>query len=230
MVTRDCLCTQPSFAMNSAAAPGPSAAVPNKINTINTIAVKLPQLWQSKVCSWFAQAEAQFVNSGVTMSLTKYYHVIKALQESSIKLIPGLLVPQADDPNSVLKRWLIELYDLSDYERAELLMALPQVNRDIRPSMLLNKMMARRTRAADQPLLVCPLVKTTARYLRALCAVHFIGVETLADVARRADAQFRARPRPSLFFVFTFVFTFVFVFSFAFVNANRFNVHITRGP
>ena len=27
--------------------------------------------------------------------------------------------------------------------------------------------------------------------------VPFVGVETLADVARRADAQFRARPRPA---------------------------------
>ena len=123
--------------------------------------------------------------------------MIKALQESSIERIPELFVLPADDPYFVLKRRLIELYDLSDYERAELLMALPQVNRDIRPSMLLNKMMARRTRAADQPLLVCPLVKTTARYLRALCAVHFIGVETLADVAWRTDAQFRARPKPA---------------------------------
>ena len=43
------------------------------------------------------------------MSLTKYYHVIKALQESSIERIPELLVPLADDPYSVLKCRLIEL-------------------------------------------------------------------------------------------------------------------------
>ena len=68
--------------------------------------------------------------------------MIKALQESSIEHIPKLLVPPADDPYSVLKHRLIELYDLSDYKRAELLMALPQVIGDMRPSMLLNKMRA----------------------------------------------------------------------------------------
>ena len=52
--------------------PGPFAAGPdsvfndaNEVNTINAVAVKLPELWQSKVHSWFAQPEAQFVTSGV---------------------------------------------------------------------------------------------------------------------------------------------------------------------
>ena len=94
--------------------------------TINAVAVKLPELWQSKVRSWFAQAEAQFATSGIRTSLTKYYYVIKALPESSIERIPELLVPSADDPYSVLKNPLMELYNLSDYKRAELLMALPR--------------------------------------------------------------------------------------------------------
>ena len=72
--------------------------------------------------------------------MTKYYYVIKALPESSIERIQELLVPPADNPYSVLKNQLMELYDLSDYERATLLMALPQVDGDIRPSMLLDKM------------------------------------------------------------------------------------------
>ena len=55
------------------AGPGPLAASPdpvfNDANQINTVAVKLPELWQSKVCSWFAQAEAQFATSGISTSL-----------------------------------------------------------------------------------------------------------------------------------------------------------------
>ena len=71
-------------------APGPLAAGPvydDDADRINTVAVKLPEFWQSKVRSWFAQAEAQFATSGISSSLTKYYHVIKALPESSIELI-----------------------------------------------------------------------------------------------------------------------------------------------
>ena len=50
----------------------PSRILAYEINTINAVALKLPELWQSKFRSWFAQAEAKFVTSGVTMSLTKY--------------------------------------------------------------------------------------------------------------------------------------------------------------
>ena len=98
---------------------------------------------------------------------------------------------------SVLKRRLIELYDLSDYKRAKLLMALPQVDDDMHPSMLLDKM-----RALTPP---GELEKPTSLFwyafllrllphIRVHC-VPFVGMEMLADVARRADAQFWARPR-----------------------------------
>ena len=66
------------------------------INSINAVAIKLPELWRSKVRGWLAQAEAQFV----TASLIKYYHVIKALNESSIERIPELLTPPSEDPPS----------------------------------------------------------------------------------------------------------------------------------
>ena len=56
--------------------PGPLAASPDPVfddaNRINAVAVKLPELWQSKVRSWFVQAEAKFATSGISTSLTKY--------------------------------------------------------------------------------------------------------------------------------------------------------------
>ena len=99
-------------------APGPLAAAPvydDDADWINAVAVKLPELWQSKVRGWFAQAEAQFATSGISSSLTKYYHVIKALPESSIERIPELLIPSADDPYSMLRDRLMELYDFIVY-------------------------------------------------------------------------------------------------------------------
>ena len=64
--------------------------VTKSVNSLNAVAIKLPELWRSNVRSCFAQAKAKFVSSGVTASLMKYYHVIKALRESSIEL-DGLL-------------------------------------------------------------------------------------------------------------------------------------------
>ena len=124
-------------------APGHLAAGPlynDDADWINAVGVKLPEFWQSKVRSWFAQAEAQFATRGISTSLTKYYYVIKALPESSIERIPELLLPPAGDPYSVLKARLMELYDLRNYEKAELLNALPPVDGDMCPSMLLDKM------------------------------------------------------------------------------------------
>ena len=58
-------------------APVSLAAGPDPVfddtDRINAVAVKLPKLWQSKVRSWFVQAKAQFVTSGISSSLTKYY-------------------------------------------------------------------------------------------------------------------------------------------------------------
>ena len=95
------------------------------INSVNPIAVKLPRLWRSKFLGWFAQAEAQFVTGSVTASLTKYYHIIKALKESYIKPIPELLTSPFEDLYMVLKHRLIEMYDLLDFHCTELVMALP---------------------------------------------------------------------------------------------------------
>ena len=127
------------------------------------------------------------------MPLTKYYHVIKALQESFIERIPELLVPPADNPYSVLKHGLIKLYNLSDYERAKLLMALPQVDGDMCFSMLLDKMRGE----LEQPTSLSwyAFLSRLLPDIRVDC-VLFVGVEMLADVARRADAQFQAQPRP----------------------------------
>ena len=77
-------------------------------------------------------------------------------------------------------------------------MALPQVDSDMRPSMLLDKM-----RALTPP---GELKQPTSLFwyafllrlppdIRVHC-VPFVGMEMLADVARRTDARFRAWPRP----------------------------------
>merc|ERR1712049_60278 len=80
------LSADPVYDVPPVLAPGPLAAGPpvlaalyDDAERINAVAIKLPELWQSHVQSWFAQAEAQFATSGVSASLTRYYHVIKSL-------------------------------------------------------------------------------------------------------------------------------------------------------
>merc|ERR1711911_410007 len=129
------------------------------------------------------QAEAQFATSGVSASLTRYYHVITSLPESVIVRIPDLLTPPADDPYSPMKARLLELYDMNDFEKAELLNALPAVDGDMRPSMLLDRMRALTpTNELDNPnsLFWYAFLSRLPPDIRVSC-VPFVGVETLAD-------------------------------------------------
>ena len=91
----------------------------------------------------------------------------------------------------MVKNWLMELYDLSDYQKAELLMTLPQVDGDMRPSLLLDKMrFLTPTGELENPtsLFWYAFLSRLPPDIRVSC-VPFVGMETLADVARHADAQ-----------------------------------------
>lgn len=46
---------------------------------LNAICIKLPKLWMSCIQVWFAQAQAQFANKGVSASLTRYFYIVQAL-------------------------------------------------------------------------------------------------------------------------------------------------------
>ena len=110
---------------------------------LQAVSVKLPQLWTSRVAVWFAQAEAQFATKGVTASLTKYFYVVQSLPEKTADRIPALLqAPPRDDPYQTLKDKLMDMYELTDFQRAELLTALPPAAADVRPSELLDRMLA----------------------------------------------------------------------------------------
>ena len=78
-------------------------------------------------------------------------------------------------------------------------MALPQVDSDMRPSMLLDKMRALTPPGElKQPtsLFWYAFLLRLLPNIRVHC-VQFVGMERLANVARHADAQFWAQPRPA---------------------------------
>ena len=121
--------------------------------------------------------------------------MIKALQKSLIERIPELLILRSEDPYLVQKRHLIDMYDLSNFERAKLLMVLPKVDDEMRLSMLLDKMKALMPREELERQSLLARI-----YLSKLPAdihcVLFVGVEALVDVAQRTDIKFLAGPRP----------------------------------
>ena len=74
---------------------------------------------------------------GISASLTKYFYMVQVLNKRCIQRIPDLLTPSAEDPYQVLKEKFIEMYDLSNFQRAELLMALLPTTGDLQTSELM---------------------------------------------------------------------------------------------
>jgi hypothetical protein len=58
--------------------PQPAAPTSPTVN-VNAVAVKLPDFWPADPQTWFHQAEAAFRRSNVTVSFTKYDHVLMKL-------------------------------------------------------------------------------------------------------------------------------------------------------
>ena len=46
----------------------------------NAVFMKLPQFWAAGANIWFAQAKLQFVLRNITAEITKYHHLLAALQ------------------------------------------------------------------------------------------------------------------------------------------------------
>ena len=75
--------------------------------------------------------------------MTKYFDVVQALPEQTANGIPALLQsPPAGNPYQALKNKLTSMYNLTNFQRAEHLTALPSTTADMRLSELLDRMSA----------------------------------------------------------------------------------------
>ena len=104
--------------------------------------MKLPEFWTSRPRVWFQQTEAQFVLRQVTADNTKYFYVVAALDQDSAQRVIDLLEdPPRDHKYLALKKRLLDTFDLSDNERAALLLNMPHLG-DKKPSVLMDEMLA----------------------------------------------------------------------------------------
>ncbi|CAL9697573.1 unnamed protein product [Knipowitschia caucasica] len=87
--------------------------------------VKLPEFWTHDPEPWFQHVEAQFQLRGITTDITRYYHIVAALDSATTRRMMGLLRdPPHEGKYEALKRGLLQLYQLSDMERADRLLSL----------------------------------------------------------------------------------------------------------
>ena len=109
---------------------------------VESVALKLPLFWTSCSRAWFAQIEAQFSIRNITADDTKYYYVISPLDSGTATRAQLLLVsPPTENKYQAIKEFLISAFDLSEYERASALFAMPGLG-DSKPSELMYSMLA----------------------------------------------------------------------------------------
>ena len=116
--------------------PAPQAQQPAQIAAIQ---IKLPPFWPKDPELWFAQIEAQFTTRGITVSRTKFDHVIASLApEFATEVRDLLLHPPEDTPYEILKRELTRRTSASEQRRLQQLLTTEEIG-DRKPSQLLRR-------------------------------------------------------------------------------------------
>ena len=120
----------------------PVRAEPSSLDLLNTVSVKVPAFWPDSAEAWFVQVEAQFALKGVTTSLTKFYYCVSSFnQETANQVLDLIKSPPSSKPYEALKKRLLRLFALDDFQRYEAISSLP-LSGDMKPSKLMSSMLA----------------------------------------------------------------------------------------
>jgi hypothetical protein len=109
---------------------------------ISTVSMKLPTFWHKNPRFWFSQAESQFALARITTELTRFHHVVRALDVNTAEQVMQLIEnPRTQHEYRDLKAALVTAYDKPRRERAARLADMGGLG-DRKPSHLLNEMKA----------------------------------------------------------------------------------------
>ncbi len=175
--------------------PTPNINVAPAAVNVNAVGVRLPEFWTSDPVMWFRQAEACFRRSNITVSGTKFDHVLMKLPEAvviSVRSLINEIQPTDNDAYERLKERLTESYAKTRWQQAFELIKHPDLG-DRRPSMLMNEMLAllpTGARADDTLFLALFLLRLPVSMRDHLAAADH---KTAADMAKHADVLWDSR-------------------------------------
>ena len=155
------------------------------------VSLKLPPFWAAEPQIWFAQVEAQFALRKIVADETKYFNVLSALDQATASHLKDFIInPPKEDKYEALKARLVETFDLSEPERASLLLHFRPLG-DTKPSTLMDKMLAL---LGDHP----PGFLFQQLFLQRLpedmhAQLDDTGIDDCRQLAQRADRIWAAR-------------------------------------
>lgn len=107
-----------------------------------SVSIKIPEFYTNKPRQWFGYAESQFVTRNITQSITKFHHIIARLPSHVADHVEDMMIEvPTNQPYEMLKARLLEVYAMSNFQRAETLFNTPDLG-DMKPSTLLTNMTA----------------------------------------------------------------------------------------
>ena len=155
--------------------------------TVASVALKLPQFWPEQSTIWFAQTEAQFAIKNITVKLTKFYHVVTALDGPTAQRVTDLLeTPPRESPYTTLKNRLTNAFALSDRERAAQILDLKDLG-DRKPSALMDHLLGLAGNRGSEFLLREVFLRSLPEKISIVVAASTSG---LRDLAMEADKHF----------------------------------------
>ena len=125
---------------NPAASAAAAAAAPAAIAAVG---IKIPDFWTTDPGAWFLAVEAQFHTAHITVSSTKFYHVLQKLPQELIASVRDIVtdITATEDPYGLLKTRLVKSYTPSKWHKIFSLIHHSDIG-DRRPSVLMAAMVA----------------------------------------------------------------------------------------
>ena len=85
----------------------------SSLNSVNSTAIKLPTFSPDLVEHWFDKVEAHFRIKKITVSNTKYDHVMATIPVDVFKKVGKIDISEDKDPYDTLKKKMIKRFSLS---------------------------------------------------------------------------------------------------------------------
>lgn len=186
----------------------PNSETPeNNPSNISRVAVKPPPFWKPNPTLWFAQLEAQFDISGITLDSTKFNHAISAIESDVLNSVSDIILqPPASDKYDALKKRLIDLHSQSAESKIRTLLQGEELG-DRRPSQLLARMRSLAGNTVGEPLLKSLWISRLPANIQSILAALSEDLSKLAEIADKiadvatpiinsASVTEHAQPRP----------------------------------
>ncbi|GFY40985.1 uncharacterized protein TNIN_365511 [Trichonephila inaurata madagascariensis] len=151
--------------------------------SIARISVKVPPFWRANPEIWFNQMESRFVLAGITKEITKFHHVVSALETEELGIVGDIILePPAVKPYATLRTRLCSQYAEIEEQRLRGLISGMQLG-DRKPSHLLLEMRSKAGSGISEELLKSLFTQRLPTHVQQILDISNDQLDKLAEMA-----------------------------------------------